>query len=87
MTTYQKLRDIVHLVNLPNVALNGSVDIDVDFLNSVSVMVEELKESLEQIQKLRPGKYSIQNSVESFLIANAIDRSDFVSEKYWPKDN
>lgn len=84
MTTYQKLKDIVYTANLPNVALNGSVDIDVEFLNSVSVMVEELKDSLENIQVLR-GQI-IQSGVASYLTVRAVAHADLISNKYWPKD-
>ena len=85
MTTYQKLQDIVYLANKPNVALNGAVDIDVEFLNSVSVMVEELRDSLELIQSLK-GPRTLQAGVESYLITRAIDQADFISEKYWPEE-
>lgn len=85
MTTYQKLRDIVHLANKPNVALNGSVDIDLDFLNSVSVMVEELRDCLELIQRLK-GPTTIQTGVASFLVNRAIDQADFAAYKYWPEE-
>lgn len=87
MTTYQKLQDIVRTANLPNVTLNGSVDIDVEFLNSVFVMVEELRDSLERIQKLKPGKFAaIQSGIASFLTIDAIDHAYIVSNRYWPKE-
>lgn len=84
MTPYQKLHDIVYLANKPNVALNGSVDINVEFLNSVSVMVEELRDCLELIQRLKgPG---VQVGITSYLATRAIDQADFISHKYWPEE-
>lgn len=86
MTTYDKLREIVRLANKPGVALNGSVDIDVDFLSSVNVMVEELKESLEYVKRLRPRGLSMQSGVDSYLTTTAINQANFISEKYWPEE-
>lgn len=85
MTTYQKLRDIVHTANMPKVALNGSVDIDVEFLNEVCVMVEELKHGIELIQSLRRPR-AISFGIESYITTRAVDHADSISEKYWPEE-
>ena len=86
-TPYQKLRDIVVTANAPTVVKYNSVNIDLDLLNSVCVMVEELKDSVERIQRLRPTRSSsMQAGVESYLTSNAIEYADLVSDKYWPDE-
>jgi hypothetical protein len=86
MSTYQELRDIICMANKPDYAAGtGFIYMDVEFLNRVSVMVEEFRDSIELIQRLK-GPGTLQVSIGSYLATRAIDQADFVAHKYWPEE-